>query len=247
MVLGPPIVPTSPGGLPPAPLPFPPPVLPTPPAIGGPLNLFPSTPSISWSVDKSPNWSTRFQRSVSGKELRSGDYVLPIYTFTLTYEILRDPWDIRMGTGIGSAYPPGSVPYNELRTIWFFFNQQFGSQTPFNFFDQSDNTTRLNPATPNMVDFAVGNGVTTQFQMASALGAPVIPFIVNSVTPGTRYNVLLNSGIIQLTPAPGSGVVIGADMQYYYRMRFAEDFANAENFAFQFWQLRTLKLVTAID
>ena len=247
MPIGPPITPTSPAPLPPAPLPIAPPILSSPPAIGTPLNIFPSTPSISWSVSKAPNWATRIQRSVSGKELRVSDYVLPIYTFTLTYEILRDPWDIRMGPGIGSAYPPNSVPYNELRVIWGFFNQQFGAQIPFMFFDQSDHTTRLNPASANTVNFNVGDGITTSFQMASALRAPVIPFVVNSTTLRSRYTIDPATGIIYAQTAPSAGVFVGADMQYYYRVRFAEDFASAENFAYQFWQLKTLKLVTALD
>ncbi len=211
------------------------------------LNTFPTTNTIAWSVTKSPNLATRIQRSVSGRELRVADYVLPIYTFTLTYEVLRDRWDIRNGANRGPAYPtPIATPLDELRAIWNFYLQQSGPLTPFKYHDPSDNTTRAVAASPQVSNFAVGDGTTTVFQMASPLLAPVIPTVVASITPAGLTSIDLDTGLITFVTAPGVGVSVGADMQYDYKVRFATDGLEAENFYYQLWQMKQLKLVSVL-
>lgn len=209
-------------------------------------NIFPTTPNLSWSVIKAPNWATRMQRAVPGRELRTNDYVLPFYTFTLTYEVIRDPWDQRMGYGTGPAFKPpsGSAPLDELRSILEFFNQQWGASIPFQFFDYSDNTTRADSSLPQSVYFGTGDGTTVTFQPASELMAPVFPTVVNSVTPALSYTIDPDTGLITFASAPGMGSAVGADMTYNYRVRFAKDLLEAENFAWQFWQMKSLQLVS---
>lgn len=210
------------------------------------LNTFPSMATQGWSVTKAPNWATRLQRSVSGRELRVSDYVLPVYTFTLTYEVLRDRWDIRDGAGHGPAYRQGgTVIYDELRTIWNFFNQQQGSSIPFQFYDPTDNTTRAVSATPQSITVATGDGSTTSFQLCSAILAPVIPNVINTITP-TGYTLDTNTGLITYSTAPASGVSITADMTYYYKVRFATDALESENFMYQLWALKQLKLASVL-
>lgn len=211
------------------------------------LNTFPTTTFPGWSLFKAPNWATRVQRAVSGRELRVSDYVLPTYTFTLTWEILRDRWDMRAGANVGDAFfPPGGTPYDELRTIWYFFNGQLGAAVPFQFNDWTDNTTRAVAATPQVAQFATGDGVTTTFQMASALQAPVIPITINSVAPAISYSVDADTGLITFTTPPGNGVAITADMTYNYKVRFAADGADGEYFLYQLWRMRQLKMVSVL-
>lgn len=190
------------------------------------------------------------QRSVVGRELTISDYVLPLYSFTLTWEVLKDKWDVRMGVLKGPAYSPfGVTPFDELRNIWNFYNQQQGSAIPFNYYDPSDNTTRIDPAVPANFNFAVGDGTTTEFQAASPLLAPVIPSTVISVnlngTPTGTASLDANTGIFTFSSAPGNGVLIGMDCTlFFYRVRFNTDGLEAENFAYQFWQMKTLKMIS---
>lgn len=203
------------------------------------LNLFPSTPTLAWSIVTAPNWATRYQRAISGRQISVQDYVLPLYTITLTYEVLRDFWDNRMS---------GGTALDQLRTIWNFYNGQQGATVPFMWFNQSDNMTRAVSATPQIFNFAVGDGITQTFQMASPLLAPVIPHVINSVdlngSPTVAYTIDFNTGLITFTSAPGNGILIGADYTFYYVVRFAEDSLSAENFAWQFWTMKQLKLLS---
>lgn len=57
--------------------------------------IFPSLPGQGWSVTKSPRFATRIQRAVSGRELRALDQPYPLWTWTLTYPLLRDRNDAR--------------------------------------------------------------------------------------------------------------------------------------------------------
>jgi len=209
------------------------------------LNIFPNTITLGWSVMKSPNWATRMQRSVSGRELRVNDYVLPVFTFTLTYEVLRDRWDVRDGPNRGHAYADVTTPRDELRQIWNFFNQQKGAAVPFQFFDPTDNTTRTDPATARSITFASADGVTRSFQMASELLAPVIPNVVNSLTP-SGGSINYDTGVITFSDPPGAGTPIGADMTYRYKVRFGTDNLEAENFMYQLWSMKQLKFTSVL-
>ncbi len=205
------------------------------------LNQFPASTRISWSVLKTLNWATRMQRSVVGRELTISDYVFPLCSFILTWEVLRDYWDRR-----GPA--SGNTVLDELRTIWNFYNQQQASAIPFAYLDVTDNTTRPPGAGATNFIFATGDGMTTQFQALSRLLAPVVPNVITTVnlngSPTGAYTMDANTGIITFTSAPGIGITIGWDATYYYRVRFNTDGLEAENFAYQFWQMKQLKLLS---
>ena len=55
--------------------------------------IFPVLPGLGWSVTKSPRFAGRIQHAVSGREVRVLDQPYPIWTWTLTYALLRDKWD----------------------------------------------------------------------------------------------------------------------------------------------------------
>ena len=94
--------------------------------------IFPALPGLGWSVTKTPRFTGRIQNAISGRELRVLDQVNPIWTWTLTYSLLRDRWDARATTGAGAEY-------DELRTLAGFFLQQQGRFRPFLFDDPTDN------------------------------------------------------------------------------------------------------------
>jgi hypothetical protein len=111
--------------------------------------IFPVLPGLGWSVTKSPRFAGRIQHAVSGREVRVLDQPYPIWTWTLTYALLRDKWDARGIGGLGAGY-------DELRTIAGFFLAQQGP------FSRSCSTTRPTtrrrprssaPATPQQCHF----------------------------------------------------------------------------------------------
>ena len=61
--------------------------------------IFPVLPGLGWSVTKTPRFAGRIQNAISGRELRVLDQANPIWTWTLTYSLLRDKWDTRAATG----------------------------------------------------------------------------------------------------------------------------------------------------
>ena len=86
--------------------------------------IFPALPGLGWSVSKTPRFATRVQRAVSGRELRVLDQPNPVWSWTLTYSMLRDKNDTRGARGPGAGY-------DELRTLMGFFLQQQGAFQPF--------------------------------------------------------------------------------------------------------------------
>ena len=48
------------------------------------------------------------------------------------------------------------------------------------------------------------------------------------------------------TTPPAAGHVIAADFTYRFRVRFAEDSAEFENFMYQLWQLKQIKLQSVL-
>ena len=119
--------------------------------------IFPVLPGLAWSVTKAPRFQTRVQRAVSGRELRLLDQPYPVWSWTLSYSLLRDRFDTRGSATLGSGY-------NELRTLAGFFLQQQGSFQPFLFDDPTDNSIIGQP-------IGTGNSSTAIFQLVRTMGA----------------------------------------------------------------------------
>jgi uncharacterized protein (TIGR02217 family) len=206
--------------------------------------VFPTLPGLGWSVSKAPKFATRTQKAISGRELRVADQALPIWTFTLTYEILRDAHDTRGGAGIGLG-----IGYDELRTLAGFFLQQQGAFAAFLFDDPSDDSVTGQY-------LATGDGSTTLFQLYRTFGGftePVIaPNVVGAIyfngvaQSSSGYSVNAANGLVTFTAAPGAGVSVTADFTYYFLVRFADDTAEFENFMYQLWSLKQIKLQSVL-
>lgn len=190
--------------------------------------IFPTLPGLSWSVTKQPRFATRIQRAVSGRELRALDQPNPIWTWTLTYSVLRD------GAG-----------YDELRTLMGFFLDQQGAFGVFLFADPGDD--RVSGQV-----LGTGDGSTAAFQLVRAMGgfaepitAPnaVADVYLNGVVQNPAgYSVDAGNGIVTFAEPPPAGEAVSADFTYYFRVRFADDTAEFENFMFRLWSLRQVKL-----
>jgi uncharacterized protein (TIGR02217 family) len=204
--------------------------------------IFPTLPGLAWSVSKAPRFATRIQRAVTGRELRVVDQPSPTWTWTLTYSLLRDKWDTRGAGGLGAGY-------DELRTLAGFFLQQQGAFQPFLFDDPSDNAVTAQ-------SLGIGDGVTTAFQLIRTMGgfaeAITAPNAISAVyLNGVRqdqghYAVDAGSGLLNFVMPPPAGISVTADFTYYFRVRFADDTAEFENFMFQLWQLKQIKLQSVL-
>jgi uncharacterized protein (TIGR02217 family) len=204
--------------------------------------IFPALPGLGWSVTKTPRFAGRIQQAVSGREVRVLDQPYPIWTWTLTYSLLRDKWDTRGTGGLGSGF-------DELRTIAGFFLARQGTFQPFLFDDPTDNTVAAQL-------IGTGNSTTTAFQLARSMGGFAEPMTApNSVAAihfngvhqdPASYTVDAETGQVTFTAAPPAGQIITADFTYRFRVRFADDSAEFENFMYQLWQLRQIKLQSVL-
>jgi uncharacterized protein (TIGR02217 family) len=204
--------------------------------------IFPALPGLGWSVTKAPRFATRLQRAVSGRELRVLDQPYPIWTWTLTYTLLRDKWDTRGAGGLG-------VGYDELRTLAGFFLQQQGQFLPFLFDDPSDDA---------IIGQAIGTGdaSTSVFQLVRNMAGFAEPITAPNTLSAVYFNGVLQSptgyavdaatGLVTFATAPSAGEAITADFTYWFRVRFADDTAQFENFMYQLWQLKQVKLQSVL-
>ena len=204
--------------------------------------IFPALPGLGWSVTKMPRFAGRVQSAVSGRELRVLDQPYPIWTWMLTYSLLRDKWDTRAASGPGTGY-------DELRTLAGFFLQQQGTFQPFLFDDPTDN------AVTGQV-LGTGNSSATAYQLVRSMAGFAEPIVAPNtvsaiyfngvVQPAANYTVDGETGVVTFTAAPPAGQVITADFTYRFRVRFADDSAEFENFMYQLWQLKQIKLQSVL-
>ena len=204
--------------------------------------IFPALPGLGWSVSKAPRFATRTQKAISGRELRVVDQLYPIWTWTLTYQVLRDEHDTRGGNALGSGY-------DELRTLAGFFLQQQGAFGAFLFDDPSDDSVTAQY-------FGTGDGSTTAFQLYREFGGFFEPIVAPNVVSAVYFNGVAQSsasysvdaatGIVTFTSAPSAGIIITADFTYRFLVRFADDTAEFENFMYQLWSLKQVKLQSVL-
>jgi uncharacterized protein (TIGR02217 family) len=200
--------------------------------------IFPSLPGLGWSVVKSARFATRIQRAVSGRELRALDQPYPVWSWTLTYPLLRDKSDARAPSGPG-------IGYDELRTLAGFFLQQQGAFQPFLFDDPTDDRV-----TAGLL--GTGDSSNSLFQLVRNMGGFAEPVTApNTVSaiyfdgiaqPADDYTVDAATGLVTFAMPPPAGQAVTADFTYYFRVRFADDTAEFENFMIQLWQARQIKL-----
>lgn len=193
--------------------------------------IFPDLAGITWPITKKPKMSTIVQTSFSGKERRSQKWTYPIYTFKLSFEWLGD-----------SITSPST--HDQIHTLMGFFLARQGSFDDFLFKDKSDYTVT------NQV-FGTGDGTTRSFQLIRAYGGynePVFgilttPTIKIGSTATTAFTV--NSmGLVTFTNAPANNATLSWSGSFYYRVRFAKDENDFEQFCQNIWEMKECELIT---
>jgi len=230
---------------------------PTPrfPLTPSPMSLtgFSAGPTLAWSLIKTAHWATRMQRSTSGREVRVADFAYPVWDYALTWQVLRDAWDIRdtPGYGQGPAFPIGYSPFYELDNIVQFFNSVHGAHMPFLWNDVTDNDTDPHgSSTPsgggNGVGLGVGDGLTKAFRIIGHQGSPVVPNVVRWVSPSISYVIDDYDALLVFSSAPSDGTPVQIGMSYSQRVRFKGDSLEAEEFMYQLWSIKKLELTSVI-
>jgi hypothetical protein len=192
---------------------------------------FPTLPGQGWSVHKKPTFSTRVASHASGREVRDALYVNPIWQFELTFNALAS--DSVSYAGLGAQ---------SLQSLMGLFLQCQGQFATFLYTDPTDNSAT------NQI-FATGDGSTTTFTFARALGGFLEPVgwvtsvaqvSVGGVAQGSGWSLTTPNSLV-FTSAPASGATIGASFAYAFQCRFDDDSADFEQFMQNLWLLQSLK------
>ncbi len=198
-------------------------------------NVFPTLPGLAWSVTKSPMWKTRIQTTVRGRELRIRDQIYPRWKFQQIYSFLS-------GT---VRCTPG---YTEIQIMMDFFQGAQGSWDNWLFLDPSDNFAANQT-------IGVGNGSQLSFQLvrsfAGSFAEPIIAptswvIRLDGAVQGSGFSVNTANGVLTFSSPPASGVVITADIHYYFRCRFTTDTLDFEEFAKAWWELKRIEFESVL-
>lgn len=192
--------------------------------------IFPTLPGLKWGRKKTPVWSTNVQKSVNGREMRASYYSYPQWRFSLSFEVLRTRTAI-----------------NELEQLAGFFNARRGSFESFLYEDPADNTV-----TEQLIGTARAG--VTRYQLVRTFGGFTEPVLAVKGNPvikvggvvknkGRDYNITDTGQVVFVSPPP-DGQRITWSGQFYFRVRFASDTADFENFIGHLWNAKKIELVS---
>jgi uncharacterized protein (TIGR02217 family) len=197
-------------------------------------DVFPVLLGIKFDNKRTPVWSTKTHKSVSGKQQRAAMWSYPVWKYSLSYEVLR-----------------ADTAHQELQTLVGFFLEHQGAFDSWLYSDPSDNTVVGQ-------SIGIGNGSTTAFQLVRTYGAngntfaepmtaingtPVIKVSGVTKTAGVDYTIN-STGLVTFTSAPASSAPITADFSYYFRCHFTADELEFNQFMYQLWEAQTVEFET---
>jgi len=189
---------------------------------------FPVLPGATWDLTWSPQFRTKIQSAVSGKEYRASLMANPLYNIKIKFEFLR------------------SGARNELQQLVGFYLARRGAFESFLFKHDEDSAV-----TGQAV--GVGDGVARSFQLVRSFGGfsepvqnidQVVEIRVNgAVVPPAGYTVS-PTGLVTFAAAPvGSVTWTGS---YLYRVRFADDEAEYARFMNKLWKADSVDLIGSL-
>lgn len=189
--------------------------------------VFPNLLTLTWDRVKKPTWNTLIKTAASGKEYRSALWSYPVWNFTLSYDLLSNSEGL----------------ISDFQKIISFFNARRGAYEDFLFEDVTDNHGEA-------VCIGIGDGINRQFQLLRKLGGWVEPvknlkgsplLYVDGVKQESGFTVN-QSGLVTFKFAPAENVEITATFDFYYRVRFAQDEAEFNQFLYNLYELKQLEL-----
>lgn len=191
--------------------------------------VFPALPGLKLELTKTPKWSTKVRSSVNGREIRQSYYSFPLWTFHLSYEVLR-------------TY----TLVSELAEIIGFFNSRKGSFDSFLYNDKDKNTVTNQT-------FGVVVAGTNFYQLlqntngflepiGAVQGVPVLK--ADGVVINPIFYTVDDNALVTFTSLPPVGSLLSWSGQFYYRVRFAEDSMEFVKFNKQLWQAKKINLMS---
>jgi uncharacterized protein (TIGR02217 family) len=212
--------------------------------------IFPALAGQGWSVRKKPTFVTTVASHVSAREVRSPNYANPVWQFELSFDGLD-------GTASGQY---GGLGAESLQSLMGLFLQCQGQYGAFVFYDASDYLVSGQA-------LGVGDGTTTNFQLARTLGgfaepvvAPVTsattlqfpsatavaataPVITdNGATVATgNYTISNPGGVVSFNTAPASGHALAWSGYFGFLCRFDGDDLDFEQFMASLWRAESVK------
>jgi uncharacterized protein (TIGR02217 family) len=211
-----------------------------------PTPIFPTLFPLTWSVHKTPSFTSTSTVAISGRETQLIRALYPRWEFVLSYS--GDSW-LRDETQ--NITPDGSLSgFLELQDISGLFTACLGSYGEFYYSDPDDNSRAG-------VGLGDGNGTTTTFPIIYTWGTgPFMPqfyapvggiqsiqaVYLNGVPQSaSTYGVDSTNTMLVFTTPPGLGVAITIDFTFYFRCRFLEDMSNYSQWARNLWENKDVK------
>lgn len=193
--------------------------------------LFPTLVGLTWNNTKTPMFNTLVQRSVNFRELRGSFTSAPVYSFLLSFDLLRD-----------------DSTFNELKQLQGFYLARQGWFDSWLYLDPDDSVALLQP-------FGTGGSSVDQFQLQRSIGAFSEPtkqvasgplIYANGVlqTVGVDY-IIDSNGLVSFTAPPSNGVALTWSGTYYHRCRFKENVTFRE-FMSQLWDAQQVEFLGAL-
>jgi uncharacterized protein (TIGR02217 family) len=211
--------------------------------------LFPKIRGLSWTIVKTPTFSTEIQESLAGREVRIQNFQNPIWEFTLTYEYLLNDPKFR-----------DENEQTPLEALIGFFLARGGQFDDF-LLNESDLTGRLEDSIYSGQPIGIGDGTTKSFQIIRNIGGfleavqnpmnQIATVYLNGVSKvqGTDYTIA--NGVVTFTLAPAAGVSITADFIMLHRVRFytgssrsGKEGLEFSNFYFNLYECKEVQLIS---
>lgn len=202
--------------------------------------VYPQIPQWTYSVKWAPKaWNMPTQTMTTGAKLDLALANTITHTFELTYQILRDTWNVA-GT--------------EFRTMGGFFGAMLGNAGRFLFPWKDDNqvqnqfiatTDGVNHTWTLQRTFGLGEYSFTEPVGYVDLTQPFVAYL-----NGVRQNASLYSVVqtqpglqqIEFAGTPTTGQTLTVDMSYFYYCRLPDDNLSFEQFMNKLWTLKKIQI-----
>jgi uncharacterized protein (TIGR02217 family) len=203
--------------------------------------LFPDLRGLAWDYTLAPMFSTGVQQATGGREVRAAFWSAPLWKISLTYSYLRD-----------DSHHVDQNGYSELQQIVGFFLARQGQFDSF-LIDLAQLTRKPLDSTVSGQPIGTGDGSTSSFQLVRNIGGYLEQVQNPTGQSATVYvagvkkiqstDYTIANGSVSFATPPISGAAITADFQWLWRVRFAQDSQEFDNFMYQLWECKKVELV----